>query len=118
MFVYEMSDQSVRQITRGDYNHVNPAWSPDGSTIAYVTDRSAHRHDSVSYGEIWKVLVDGGRPQRVTGCFTVSQRHRSHPTAAGLSLRASRISVTGRAANHIFWSSTPAGGFPGDRASL
>jgi dipeptidyl aminopeptidase/acylaminoacyl peptidase len=69
VFVYEMSDRSVRQITRGKYNHVNPAWSPDGSTIAYVTDRSPQRHDSPSHAEIWKVSVDGGRPQRVTGVF-------------------------------------------------
>ena len=71
VFVYKVSDQSLRQITRGNYNHVNPAWSPDGSTIAYVTDRSPHRHDSVSHGEIWKVSLDGRRPQRVTGVLRV-----------------------------------------------
>src|ERR1017187_10365868 len=52
LFVYETSDQSLRQITRGNYNHVNPAWSPDGSAIAYVTDRSPQRHDTVGHGEI------------------------------------------------------------------
>jgi len=66
VFVYELADQSLRQITRGNYNHNNPAWSPDGLTIAYVTDRSSQRHDSVGRGEIWKVTVDGGRPERLT----------------------------------------------------
>jgi dipeptidyl aminopeptidase/acylaminoacyl peptidase len=67
VFIYEVSDRSVRQITRANYNHLNPAWSPDGSTIAYVTDRSRQRHDNPGHGEIWKVSVDGGPPQRVTG---------------------------------------------------
>jgi dipeptidyl aminopeptidase/acylaminoacyl peptidase len=67
LFVYDPADQSVRQITRGNYNHVNPSWSPDGSTIAYVTDRSRQRHDTLGRGEIWKVSIDGGRPERVTG---------------------------------------------------
>jgi dipeptidyl aminopeptidase/acylaminoacyl peptidase len=67
VFIYDVSDQSLRQITRGNYNHENLAWSPDGSTIAYVTDRSAKRHDAIGHGEIWKVSVEGGRPERVTG---------------------------------------------------
>jgi len=67
LFVYELADQQLRQITRGNYDHSNPAWSPDGSTVAYVTDRSSKRHDTVGHGEIWKVSVDGGRPERVTG---------------------------------------------------
>ena len=67
LFVYAPDDQSLRQITRGNYNHVNPAWSPDSSAIAFVTDRSRQRHDTLGRGEIWKVSIDGGRPQRVTG---------------------------------------------------
>ena len=34
---------------------VNPAWSPDGMTIAYIAS-----------GEIWLMDADGGNPQRVT----------------------------------------------------
>ena len=34
---------------------VNPAWSPDGMTIAYIAS-----------GEIWLMDADGGNPQQVT----------------------------------------------------
>jgi dipeptidyl aminopeptidase/acylaminoacyl peptidase len=67
VFIYRVTDQTLLQITRGNYDHDNPAWSPDGSTIAYVTNRSPKRHDSIGHGEIWKVSADGGRPERVTG---------------------------------------------------
>jgi Tol biopolymer transport system component len=38
------------------YNSASPAWSPDGSKIAFVTDRTG-------MWEIWAMNVDGSNPQ-------------------------------------------------------
>ncbi|HEX7118661.1 MAG TPA: amidohydrolase family protein [Longimicrobiales bacterium] len=50
----------ARRLTEGDRIEAEPAWSPDGRWIAYVTwsfDEGGH---------IMKVRADGGDPQRVT----------------------------------------------------
>ncbi len=32
----DISDQCARQLTRGDYDDIQPAWSPDGGAILFV----------------------------------------------------------------------------------
>jgi Tol biopolymer transport system component len=36
IYVLELADGSVRQVTDGDVVDIDPAWSPDGATIAFV----------------------------------------------------------------------------------
>jgi dipeptidyl aminopeptidase/acylaminoacyl peptidase len=40
------------QMTRGDYNHTDPAWSPDGKTLAFSANRSANA-DLSNLSDIW-----------------------------------------------------------------
>ena len=62
VFVYEMADQTLRQITRGNYDHDNPAWSPDGSTIAYVTNRSRSATTRLVTGRSGRCPLTGADP--------------------------------------------------------
>lgn len=41
LFLYDMNDNSVRRLTNDKYADLQPAFSPDGRTLAFVTDRSA-----------------------------------------------------------------------------
>ena len=66
LFVYDVARASVRQITSGRYDHEQASWSPDGTTLVYVTDRSRQRHDILGRGEVWTVSADGGRGQRIS----------------------------------------------------
>jgi len=36
LYVFDLATQAVHQITAGDYEDYSPAWSPDGSKIAFV----------------------------------------------------------------------------------
>jgi len=57
--VFDIDTRAVTQITSGDYEDYSPAWSPDGSKIAFVSNRTAEP-DLSSNSDIW--LVDPGTP--------------------------------------------------------
>jgi len=59
LYVYDVSTDSVMQITSGDYEDYSAAWSPDGSKIVFVSNRTAEP-DANSNTDIW--LVDPGTP--------------------------------------------------------
>ena len=39
LFVYDLDSKQVRRLTNDKFADLQPAWSPDGRTIAFVTDR-------------------------------------------------------------------------------
>ncbi len=66
LFVVDVADGSTRQLTRGEYDHADPSFSPDGATIAFASDRHPRRDDRQFRGDAWVVSAAGGRPRRVT----------------------------------------------------
>ena len=66
LFVYDVAASTLRQLTSGEYDHAAPSWSPDGSTVAFVSDRSTRRDDRVDFHDVWTIAADGGRPRRIT----------------------------------------------------
>ncbi|MGH9734832.1 MAG: hypothetical protein ACRD8A_09625, partial [Candidatus Acidiferrales bacterium] len=69
LYAFSVTDHKLTQITSGDYDDSNPAWSPDGREIAFVSDRSAHP-DRDFNDDIWVVAADntdkGSRLLRIT----------------------------------------------------
>jgi len=53
------------QLTRGDYDHAEPAWSPDGRTVAFVASRHDER-DNDLISDIFLVSAEGGDARQVT----------------------------------------------------
>jgi dipeptidyl aminopeptidase/acylaminoacyl peptidase len=66
LFVVEVEDGSSRQLTRGEYDHADPSFSPDGATIVFASDRHPRRDDRQFRGDAWVVPAAGGRPRRLT----------------------------------------------------
>lgn len=66
LFVLDVSDGSARQLTRGEYDHADPSFSPDGATIVFASDRSGRRDDRQFRSDAWVVPTAGGRPRRLT----------------------------------------------------
>ena len=67
LFVYDVDKRALRQLSSGDYDHLQPSWSPDGSTIVFVSDRSSRRDDYRGRGDVWTISAKGGRPRRLAG---------------------------------------------------
>jgi Tol biopolymer transport system component len=59
LYVLDLPDGQPRQLLSGDAREFQPAWSPDGKWLAYVTWSNAG-------GQLWKVPSDGGTPVQLT----------------------------------------------------
>ena len=65
LFVVDVDDGAVTQLTDGDFNHGEPAWSPDGKLLAFTSARHAER-DEDDAADVWIMPVTGGEPRRLT----------------------------------------------------
>ncbi|MFN8557007.1 MAG: hypothetical protein U0531_06545 [Dehalococcoidia bacterium] len=65
LYVIDADTGAARQVTEGDWDDIQPCWSPDGRRIAFVSAR----HDSRDLDravDIFIVDADGGDPTRIT----------------------------------------------------
>ena len=56
----------VNQLTSEDYDDGSPAWSPDGKTVAFVSNRSEDADLMPGCQDLWLIPSDGGAAWRVT----------------------------------------------------
>jgi dipeptidyl aminopeptidase/acylaminoacyl peptidase len=69
LYVLDLASEETRQITSGDFDDSEPAWSPDGTRIAFVSNRTDDP-DANYNTDIWVVAADnedrGARLVQVT----------------------------------------------------
>ena len=65
LFVIDAANGETRQLTQGDWDDTQPAWSPDSRRLAFVSARHADR-DYDRAADIFVVDAEGGEPVRVT----------------------------------------------------
>lgn len=56
LYLFELSSGLTRRLTNDPYADLQPAWSPDGSTIAFITDRDAPQPEGVDPGSDFRAL--------------------------------------------------------------
>jgi dipeptidyl aminopeptidase/acylaminoacyl peptidase len=65
LFVIDAASGETRQLTQGDWDDTQPAWSPDSHRLVFVSARHAER-DYDRAADIFVVDAKGGEPVRVT----------------------------------------------------
>jgi dipeptidyl aminopeptidase/acylaminoacyl peptidase len=58
LYVFDVASKGVTQVTSGDYDDSEPAWSPEGKRLAFSSNRSTPDSDHSYNSDIWVVSAD------------------------------------------------------------
>src|SRR5262249_23276480 len=107
VFVVALDGAAPRQLTDGDFIDADPAWTPDGQSVVFVSARHAER-DEDDASDLWRVPAGGGAPEKLTATpgpimlpafspdgGTIAFLARPGRNAFGRNIRAFTISANG-----------------------
>jgi dipeptidyl aminopeptidase/acylaminoacyl peptidase len=58
LYTFDLAAKTLIQITSGDFDDSEPAWSPDGKSLAFTSNRSTPESDANYDQNIWVVAAD------------------------------------------------------------
>lgn len=67
LWVVNVPDGDAKQITEGqDWDDTDPQWSPDGTRIAFVSDRTGKAYDNSHNTDVWVIPAAGGALTKIS----------------------------------------------------
>lgn len=67
LWVIGAADGVARQITSGeDWNDTDPQWSPDGTRLAFVSDRTGKEFEGSDNKDVWVIPAAGGELVKIS----------------------------------------------------
>ena len=97
LWVVNVASGDAKQITDGqDWNDADPQWSPDGTRIAFVSDRTGKLFDEGRNTDVWTIPAGGGSLTRISD-------HDFADESPRWSADGKRILFTGKTAYHQFF---------------
>jgi dipeptidyl aminopeptidase/acylaminoacyl peptidase len=67
LWVVNVKSGEARQITEGnDWNDSDPQWSPDGTRLAFVSNRTGREYEESRNTDVWVISEEGGKLTRIS----------------------------------------------------
>ena len=67
IWIVDAKTSAAKQITSGeDWNDADPQWSPDGTRIAFVSNRTGKEYDENRNADVWVISAEGGPLTRIS----------------------------------------------------
>jgi dipeptidyl aminopeptidase/acylaminoacyl peptidase len=96
LWVVSVPGGEAKQITEGqDWNDTDPQWSPDGTRIAFVSDRTGKAYDDSHNTDVWVIPATGGALTKISDHAFEDENPRWSPDGK-------QILFTGQTAVHQF----------------
>jgi dipeptidyl aminopeptidase/acylaminoacyl peptidase len=96
LWVVSVPGGEAKQITEGqDWNDTDPQWSPDGTRIAFVSDRTGKAYDDSHNTDVWVIPAAGGTLTKISDHAFEDENPRWSPDGR-------QILFTGQTAVHQF----------------
>ena len=109
LWVVNVPGGEAKQITEGqDWNDSDPQWSPDGTRIAFVSDRTGKAYDNSRNTDVWVIPAMGGTLTKISDHTFEDESPRWSPDGK-------QILFTGQTERHQFaklYVADSAGGTP------
>ena len=96
LWIVDAATGSDKQLTAGDdWNDADPQWSPDGTRVAFVSDRTGKEYDGGHNKDVWVISPEGGPLAKISD-------HEFEDTQPRWSPDGKRIAFTGQTARRQF----------------
>ncbi|HMG72931.1 MAG TPA: S9 family peptidase [Pyrinomonadaceae bacterium] len=108
-WVVDLKSGSAKQITEGDdWNDSDPQWSPDGTRLAFVSNRTGKEYEENRNSDVWVISAEGGKLTKISDHNEADNQPRWSPDGK-------EIAFTGEIHDRDhpkIWLATATGGAP------